>query len=386
MRTEPKTRALRVGKLSTLAMLVAAVACTTEPAGSPEKVGTAATAIQGGVLDKGHGFAVGVCGTDTSPGTCAVVCSGVLIAPNLVATARHCVDHVSSTTVDCTSDTFGALLAPASQFWITTNYDLLQASLGWHQVNQIVVPQPTAFCGNDLALLVLKDNVPASEASPATPEVQYPMTDPSIVSGTETAIGYGDTSPGGSTYGTRHTKQDIPILCIPGDAESPCAPVAQSGIAQNEFAAGDGPCDGDSGSSSFEQNSFNQGSPLALGILSRGGVTGAACTGSVYTRFDSWRDLIVQTATSAAAMGAYPLPSWTVAIPDAGSDAAVVDADAACAESDACTSTAQGPHASAGCSAAGRSGELRWRGLFMLALTVGTLLGARRRGRRQAAR
>jgi hypothetical protein len=363
--------------------------CGTRPDGTPERIGTASSAIQGGTVDMTDGYAVGVCGTQTDPGTCVVICSGVLLAPNLVATARHCVDSVSSSVVDCTGDTFGGLLAPASQYWITTDYQLDQPSLGWHQVKDVVVPQATSFCGNDLALLVLEDNVPASQASPATPEVQYPMTDPSVVSGSETAIGYGDTSPNEDTYGTRHARQNIPILCIPGDAESPCAPVSQSNIADNEFAAGDGPCDGDSGSGSFEQNNYDEGKALALGVLSRGGVMGDSCSGSVYTRFDTWAPLIIQTVTTAAAEGNYPLPAWTAPGPplDAGTDADAAP-DASCDAEGDCTAAQAPPplvtHGGKGCSVEpGPSGAES----LPLLLAFSTLCGARRRkGRKSAGR
>src|SRR5580693_1615095 len=48
-------------------------------------------AIQGGSVDQSHNYAVGVC-VGNGPGQCQLICSGALIAPNLVMTARHCVD------------------------------------------------------------------------------------------------------------------------------------------------------------------------------------------------------------------------------------------------------------------------------------------------------
>ncbi|HEX4515538.1 MAG TPA: trypsin-like serine protease, partial [Polyangiaceae bacterium] len=55
--------------------------------------------IQGGTLDTTDSFAVGVCAG--APGQCQLFCSGALIAPNLVMTARHCVNQPSSTSIDC---------------------------------------------------------------------------------------------------------------------------------------------------------------------------------------------------------------------------------------------------------------------------------------------
>lgn len=302
--------------LGTALTLVFVVGCSARASrGGGEPTGSTASAIQGGTVDKNDNYAVGVCGTDGKPGTCAYVCSGVLIAPNLVATARHCVDEASDLTVACAGDTFGGPLLPESDYWITTDYDMLQSTQGWHQTQSIVVPPATSFCGNDLALLILKDSVAADEATPATPLVQYPLTDADVVSGSETAIGYGDTSATTNSYGTRHERQNIPILCIPGDETAPCAPVSQSNIAADEFAAGDGPCDGDSGSGAYEQSSYNQGMPLVLGVLSRGGAEGTSCSGSVYTRFDVYRDLLIQTVTKAASVGGYALPAWTQPAP-----------------------------------------------------------------------
>jgi len=375
-----RVRAIAVGSGVAMAL---AVGCGAQgPAPTPEPVGRTSSAIQGGTVDTKDTYAVGVCATTSGPGTCAVVCSGVLLAPNLVATARHCVDEVSSTTVYCGSDSFGGLVGSTSDYWITTSDNLFQATQGWHQARQIIVPTDTSFCGNDLALLILSDNVPASDATPATPEIQYPITDPTRFSGSETAIGYGITAPGTMTSGTRRELEDVEIVCIPGDSVAPCAPVAMSNIAENEFAAGNGPCDGDSGSGAFEQNAYNMGEALALGVLSRGGVMGESCSGSVYTRFDTWHDLIVQTVTTAASLGGYPLPSWTAPAPpsadDAGTDAAP-DADDAGCEADGAPCTGAQRSSSGGCAS---SPAEPGRGAWLFGLGLGVVVAGAARTRR----
>jgi hypothetical protein len=218
--------------------------------------------------------------------------------------------------------------------------------------------------------------VPASEASPVTPEVQYAMTDPRF-SGTETAIGYGLTSPGMTPSGIRHVKENIPVTCIPDSTLAPCGPVSQSGIAENEFEAGDGPCDGDSGSGSFEQNSFNERMPIAFGVLSRGG---ASCMGSTYTRFDKWHDLIVATASTAASMGHYTAPAWTAPGP-LSDDAGVADAAAdGCADGGPCASAPSSP-SEGRCSMGESNKPVPVRGAAGIALTAGAVLWRRRRGR-----
>src|SRR5262249_34342528 len=45
------------------------------------------------------------------------------------------------------------------------------------------------------------------------------------------------------------------------------------------------------------------------------------CVGSAYTRTDSWSDLIIQVAKTAASLGGYAPPAWTTPVPpdpDAG--------------------------------------------------------------------
>jgi hypothetical protein len=295
--------------------------------GAVETTRTGATqqAIQGGADDgANHPFAVGVCaagGGPANPGTCEGFCSGALILPNLVVTARHCVDQTTKT-IDCTTNpTFGV---SENVKWITTNSDMFQKTSGWHHVKQIVTPTDDHVCGNDIALLVLDSPIAGSEAKPVIPGVQYPMGDLNRYVRRFTAIGYGSTSPAQNpfTAGIRRIRRTIGVLCIPGDDISPCP----AEINTNEFVGGDGTCEGDSGSSAFDDASITKNAPVSFGVLSRGGVSadGLTCQQSLYTRLDMFRDLIVQTADSASAnwtLYPKPVPDWTVYVPpppDAG--------------------------------------------------------------------
>src|ERR1019366_1653156 len=154
-------------RVGAMAMGLAA-ACLLGSGCSSSRDATEATssAIQGGTDDFSHPYAVGVC--VGGPGQCQLICSGALIAPNLVMTARHCVDQTAQA-IDCATSTFGGLHAPTSAFFITTIASELQVSVGWHKVKQIITTPGAKVCGNDMALLELNDVIAASEAPTVTP-------------------------------------------------------------------------------------------------------------------------------------------------------------------------------------------------------------------------
>ncbi len=286
---------------------------------SNEKTGAVAQSIQNGSTDDTHKFAVGV-----SMG--AGLCSGALILPNVVATARHCVDQ-SPQLIDCGKNpTFGA--RKSGPFRVTTNTNMFSGggSAGWYGVKAVAVPDDDHICGNDIALLVLSQSVPESVTKPITPGVQYLMWDPDHYKPAFRGIGYGNTSPEGEGSGTRRISKPISVLCIPGSPDRPCP----KEFSPKEFVGGDGPCSGDSGSSAFEYGSLTSGAPVSFGVLSRGGESddGKECLGSAYTRFDAHRDFVLEVAKAASEdWTLYDEPSWTAYKPppvvkpqDAGSD------------------------------------------------------------------
>ncbi len=266
-------------------------------------------AIQGGANTTEHPYAVGL-----SIGFQGI-CSGALIAPNLVLTARHCIANTGDA-INCATSRFGSLTAGENGIYVTTSPTLAGAGRNFVRSSKIFAPSDSKVCGNDIALIVLSsniNNVPLVEPLLNTTRL---ITHASSFGRKYTAIGYGLTNATGSPEdsGTRRILQDIPVACVPGDTKSflDCNKIsgASSIITQTEFIGGDGTCQGDSGSTAYEQTEFTAGRRLSLGVLSRGSADGNNCVGAVYTRSDAWADLILQAATYAQQQGGYPKPAW----------------------------------------------------------------------------
>jgi secreted trypsin-like serine protease len=258
--------------------------------------------IFGGTTTSSYPFAVGL-------SVAGGICSGALIAPNLILTARHCVSALNT----------GQLINASSRFSGTYPVSQVRATLlpnmqsgNFRQVREILVPSNATAVGNDIALIILTSSVSAGEATPIVPVVQHAVFNTARYSRQMTAIGYGATSPGGGGSGVRRIRQQIPIHCIDGSRQD-CSEVKDSegnrAVAPTEFLAGEGVCQGDSGSSAYDQKNFDANTFFSLGVLSRG--SEGSCDIAIYTRTDSHKDFIINGAKRAATLGGYPEPGWT---------------------------------------------------------------------------
>ncbi|HEY1956907.1 MAG TPA: trypsin-like serine protease [Polyangiaceae bacterium] len=302
-------------RLPTLTLALAALlACA-----SGDETGASSSAVVGGYFDQSAGPTVAVFRCD---GACAFspflnaleICSGTLIAPNLVLTARHCVAQEvgSDQGVLCSSSTFGDV-QPADNYIITPS-DSAFAGGPWIIANEVdVAGSPGDLeCGNDVAVLHLRQSYVG--AQPASVRIASPP----VKGETYSAVGYGDDEDGGLGY--RHRRDGLKVQCV----GTQCKFVGTDGapvVAPSELLGQTGLCGGDSGGPALDTNG------IVIGVTSR---AAGGCTTPVYSRVDAHAAWLQAQAVAAASAGNYPLPAWAYAtLPsDAGTDAAAIDASA----------------------------------------------------------
>jgi hypothetical protein len=294
----------RKRSVSALLGLASLVACS--EASYQEPSSTLFEPIQSGQMDTSHSFAVGIV-----RGSGRAFCSGVLVGPNLVATARHCVSEIDSQVIDCSQAEFAGETF-VNELRVTLDPQMTYDS-AYVDVVDVILPRFSAVCGGDIAVLALAMPI-------ALPVYVTPVLDAPVSEDVELAtIGYGLDSASdqlGRSIGVRRIRSGLHVTCS-GDPSfgRSCARSSDGDVlvTPEELMVSDaGGCTGDSGAGLFEGATLEGDGARAFGILSRGkeGADGS-CADSVYTRLDVWGDLFVEAAERGACLGEYEPPEWS---------------------------------------------------------------------------
>lgn len=285
--------------------------------------------LVGAPLDPNHRFAVGLCtGPLQADGSCPTSgagtsrCSATLIAPNLVLTARHCVERMAQDpTKDCGARFTGELINPVMQ--VTTNSSVLRPGSTWHAVESVQGPPDANSCRDDIALLTLatkvKDVAPAG-VDLVTNVVDDPPPALAIVGRGAFHVRYDPATGARIEYDNggleRRKLENIPVVCAP-ETVGECSienhfffsgtEVVQPGL----MAHGRSTASGDSGSGVYAQPAFTKGRYLVMATHTLGAIDAEGnMSGGSAVLLQPHAAFIKAIARTAAQKGHYPLPFW----------------------------------------------------------------------------
>jgi MYXO-CTERM domain-containing protein len=296
------------GSLATL-LAVAGCSSGTPSEGGDQSIARASSPIIAGTTSTADQDAVVLIVLHDPGGQIKGTCSGTLVAPNLVLTARHCVSDTDEGAL-CTKAGVplqeGAARADLnpSDLSIYTGVDAVQSadkpSLAAARGKQFVHENVSTICNADLSFIVLDTAVQGRVAA-------LRLTGGTREGEMLTAVGWGITE-SNNLPGSRQQRGNVAVQAVGPltlDAQS------QIGLGNSEFLVGESICSGDSGGPTLSAKG------AVVGVVSRGGGGGpatpdpnnpsASCIGSgVFNFYTHLGEKAALVAQAFAAAGAQP--------------------------------------------------------------------------------
>lgn len=282
----------------TFSILAALAGCSSSSGGTMEESTSAAKSavIKGKPSDSSQDAVVLLVHYDPANRTGGVgECTGTLIAPNLVLTARHC---VADTDPYAACDADGKPLAAgqvranhkADTMYVFTGKDRPDFSRGAPQIDgqgkKILDDGGTNLCNHDIALILLKEPIKGAQIAPLRLESEVEKGE------TITAVGWGVTEKTPQPD-QRQQRSGVKVLEVGPDK------TAVPAVPPNEFQVGESICSGDSGGPAFAESTG-----AIVGVVSRGGNMtqpdssdpSATCIDgeNLYTKVAPFKDLILE--------------------------------------------------------------------------------------------
>jgi len=245
--------------------------------------------VYGGDIDDDSLALPGVVALRIGTGGTFELCSGALVAPNLVLTARHCVTNNVTTSVSCDENgrsANGKHIAGGEDPTIIGIYTGATPNFGQKAQahgHAIITPKGPYLCDSDIALVALDQAI--ENVTPLALRLQTPAR----VGETIRAVGYGQNDQN-EPIGTRFRKSGLSVLSQGRGVSASGTP-----LGPREFEVGRSICQGDSGGPAISEQSL-----AVIGVVSRG----SGCNddyGHIYTTTAGFDELFSEAFAIAGA-------------------------------------------------------------------------------------